>query len=66
MEVDKRMQGALNEQLEELEKRNELEITSWMITEDEIMLFVREVNEENKKLEGQWINGREVRIAVLH
>lgn len=54
----------LNE-LKKLEKREELKIISWEVTEDEIMLFVKEINEENKKLEGQWINGREVRIAVL-
>ena len=54
----------LNE-LKKLEKREELKIISWEVTEDEIMVFVKEINEENKKLEGQWINGREVRIAVL-
>lgn len=54
----------LNE-LKKLEKREELKIISWEVTEDEIMLFVKEINEENKKLEGQWIKGREVRIAVL-
>lgn len=59
------MQSSLREEIRNLKKREELKIIAWEATEDEIMLFVKEINEENKKLEGQWINGREVRIAVL-
>ncbi|MCK4529387.1 hypothetical protein KAW18_18640 [candidate division WOR-3 bacterium] len=59
------MQSSLREEIRNLKKREELKIIAWEVTEDEIMLFVKEINEENKKLEGQWINGREVRIAVL-
>ena len=55
----------LSEKLRNLEKKEELRIIAWTVSEDTIMLFVKEINEENKKLEGQWINGREVRIAVL-
>lgn len=59
------MQNHTVERLKNLEGREELKIIAWEVTEDEIMVFVKEINEENKKLEGQWINGREVRIAVL-
>lgn len=59
------MQNHTVERLKNLEGREELKIIAWEATEDEIMLFVKEINEENKKLEGQSINGREVRIAVL-
>lgn len=59
------MQSSLREEIRNLKKREELKIIAWEATEDEIMVFVKDINEENKKLEGQWINGREVRIAVL-
>ena len=65
MEDRHEMQSSLREEIRNLKKREELKIIAWEVTEDEIMLFVKEINEENKKLEGQWINGREVRIAVL-
>ena len=60
-----KMQSSLREEIQNLKKREELKIIAWEATEDEIMVFVKEINEENRKLEGQWINGREVRIAVL-
>jgi len=59
------MQSSLREEIQNLKKREELKIIAWEATEDEIMVFVKDINEENRKLEGQWINGREVRIAVL-
>ena len=48
--------------IEDLAKRKELRILEWMELDDEIVILVEEYTVENMALDGEYINGKVVRI----
>lgn len=49
-----------------LKNQKDSKILAWEINENELLLFVEEINEENKKLNGKQIANATIRVFINH